>query len=220
MDRPVGAVILFGPPGAGKGTQARAIGQRLGVPHISTGDMIRAEVAGSTPMGQQAKAIMAQGSLVPDEWVNRLVETRLREPDCDQGFVLDGYPRTGPQAQALEAMLSTNGTSMTVITIVVDYNEIIRRTTGRRMCPTCGAIYNVYAKPPRKANVCDDDGTVLQIRLDDREEVIRERLQAYERETRPVMEYFRQRGQHIYEVDGSRRAEEIAADLTRILDAA
>ena len=220
MDRPVGAVILFGPPGAGKGTQARGIGRRMGIPHISTGDMIRAQVAEAGAMGQQAKAIMAQGSLVPDQWVNQMVETRLEEHDCGRGFVLDGYPRTRPQAQALERMLSRNGTRMTVISIAVDYNEIIRRTTGRRICPTCGTIYNIYAKAPRLANVCDHDGTVLQIRLDDREEVIRERIQAYERETRPVMEYFHQRGQQIHELDGSRSAEEIAAELRRILDAA
>jgi adenylate kinase len=220
MDKPVGAVILFGPPGAGKGTQARRIGQRLGIPHISTGDMIRNQVASSTPMGAQAKAIMALGNLVPDEWVNQMVETRLQQPDCQRGFVLDGYPRTRPQAQALEQMLSRNGARMTVITMPVDYNEIIRRTTGRRLCAVCSTIYNVFAKPPRVDNVCDNDGSPLQIRLDDREEVIRERVQAYEKETRPVLEYFRGRGQKIHEVNGSRGTDEITAELTRILDAA
>ncbi len=220
MDRPVGAVILFGPPGAGKGTQARRIGQRMGIPHISTGDMIRSQVESSAPMSQQAKAIMALGNLVPDEWVNQMVETRLQAPDCQRGFVLDGYPRTGPQAQALEKLLSRNGARMTVITMAVDYNEITRRTTGRRLCPACGTIYNVFAKPPRVENVCDNDGTPLQIRLDDREEVIRERVQAYEKETRPVLEYFRARGQQIHEVNGSRGTDEITAELARILDAA
>ena len=133
MDRPVGAVILFGPPGAGKGTQARRIGQRMGIPHISTGDMIRTEVASATPMGERAQSIMALGSLVPDEWVNQMVETRLQAPDCHRGFVLDGYPRTRPQAQALEKLLSRNAARMTVITMAVDYNEITRRTTGRRL---------------------------------------------------------------------------------------
>lgn len=219
MDKPVGAVILFGPPGAGKGTQARRIGQRLGIPHISTGDMIRNQVA-STPMGEKAKAIMALGNLVPDEWVNQMVETRLQQPDCQRGFVLDGYPRTRPQAQALEQMLSRSGARMTVITMPVDYNEIIRRTTGRRLCAVCSTTYNVFAKPPRVDNVCDNDGSPLQIRLDDREEVIRERVQAYEKETRPVLEYFRGRGQQIHEVNGSRGTDEITAELTRILDAA
>jgi adenylate kinase len=220
MDRPVGAVILFGPPGAGKGTQARRIGQRMGIPHISTGDMIRTQVASATPMGERAKAIMSLGNLVPDEWVNQMVEARLQQPDCQRGFVLDGYPRTRPQAQALEQMLSRNGARMTVITMPVDYNEITRRTTGRRLCPACGTIYNIFAKPPRVENVCDIDGTPLQIRLDDREEVIRERVQAYEKETRPVLEYFRGRGQQIHEVNGSRATDEITAELTRILDVA
>ncbi len=220
MDRPVGAVILFGPPGAGKGTQARRIGKRMGIPHISTGDMIRHQVESSTPMGQQAKAIMAMGSLVPDEWVNQMVEARLQAPDCLRGFVLDGYPRTRPQAQALEQMLSRNGARMIVITMAVDYNEITRRTTGRRLCPACGTIYNIFARPPRVDNVCDNEGAALQIRLDDREEVIRERVQAYEKETRPVLEYFRGRGQQIHEVNGSRGTDEITAELTRILDAA
>ena len=220
MDRPVGAVILFGPPGAGKGTQARRIGQRMGIPHISTGDMIRTQVASSTPMGERAKAIMSLGNLVPDEWVNQMVEARLQQPDCNHGFVLDGYPRTRRQAQALEQMLSRNGARMTVITMPVDYNEITRRTTGRRLCPACGTIYNIFAKPPRVENVCDLDGTPLQIRLDDREEVIRERVQAYEKETRPVLEYFRGRGQQIHEVNGSRGSDEITAELARILDVA
>ena len=220
MNNPVGAVILFGPPGAGKGTQARVIGQRLGVPHVSTGDMIRAQVGAASIMGQQARAIMAQGSLVPDEWVNEMVETRLAEPDCRCGLVLDGYPRTTGQAAALETLLARNGARMTVVNILVDYNEIIRRTTGRRLCPRCGTIYNVYARPPREANRCDLDQTPLEIRLDDREEIIRERIQAYERETRPVIEYLRGRGERIFEVDGSVEPEQVAAEITRILDAA
>jgi adenylate kinase len=182
--------------------------------------MIRAQAASASDGSRQARAIMAQGGLVPDEWVNQMVETRLREPDCGRGFVLDGYPRTKGQAQALETMLNGVGAALTVISIVVDYNEIIRRTTGRRMCPTCGTIYNIYAKPPRAANVCDRDGTVLQIRMDDREDVIRERIQAYERETRPVIDYFRQQGQKIHELDGSQPPERIAEDLMRILAAA
>jgi len=220
MDRLVGAVILFGPPGAGKGTQARGIAGRFGVPHISTGDMIRAQVAAASTMGRQARAIMAHGGLVPDDWVNGMVEFRLREPDCHRGFVLDGYPRTTGQTEALERMLSGNGTGMKVIHIVVDYNEVIRRTTGRRMCPRCGTIYNIYARPPRLENVCDNDGNTLAVRLDDREDVIRERIQAYESETRPVMEYLRERGQPIHEVDGSRQPEELTAELVRIVEAA
>lgn len=213
-------MVIFGPPGAGKGTQARAIGQRMGIPHISTGEIIRAQLASDTARSRQAKDIMAQGNLVPDEWVNEIVEARIQERDCERGFVLDGYPRTCGQAQALDQMLARNGARMTVITLALGYNEIIRRITARRMCPACGTIYNVLAKPPRVANVCDLDGAVLQIRLDDHEDVVRERIQAYERESRPVMEYFRRRGQKMFEVDGSRRPEEIAQELERILEAA
>ena len=220
MDSSVVAVVLFGPPGAGKGTQARWIGRRLGVPHISTGDMIRLQMAAGTSLGRDARAIVEQGSLIPDEWVNQIVEERLKEPDCRRGFVLDGYPRTRGQAQALEQMLSTNGTRMVVFNITVEYNEIIRRTTGRRVCPRCGTIYNIYWQPPREANLCDRDQTPLEIRLDDREEVIRERLLAYERLTRPVIDYFREKGQPIYEVDGALPVERISAQLVSILSPA
>jgi adenylate kinase len=192
----------------------------MGIPHISTGEIIRAQVASDTARSREAKAIMAQGNLVPDEWVNEIVEVRIQERDCERGFVLDGYPRTCGQAQALDQMLARNGARMTVITLALSYNEIIRRITARRMCPACGTIYNVLAKPPRVANVCDLDGAVLQIRLDDHEDVVRERIQAYERESRPLMDYLRRRGQKMFEVDGSRRPEEIAQELARILEAA
>ncbi len=220
MAASVGAVVLFGPPGAGKGTQARGLAQRLGVPHISTGDMIRAQVAAGTSTGRQAHSVMAQGSLLPDEWVNRMVESRLREPYCGRGLILDGYPRTRGQAQALEEMLAVDGGRMLLIHIVVGYNEIIRRTTGRRMCPHCGTIYNIFARPPQQDNLCDRDQTALEIRSDDREEVIRERLQAYDRETRPVLECLREKGHVIHEVDGTLAPERVAERLAAILEAA
>jgi len=219
LKQAVGAVILFGPPGAGKGTQARGIGRRLGVPHISTGDMLRLQVSAGTSTGRDARAIMEQGALIPDDWVNHMVETRLREPDCRGGFVLDGYPRTRGQAAALDKMLSNNGTQMKVFNIVVGYNEIIRRTTGRRLCPRCGTIYNIYVKPPREPNLCDRDQTPLEIRIDDREDVIRERIQAYEKQTRPVIEYLREQKQAVYEVDGSLPPEKISEQLVEILTA-
>ena len=220
VERQIGAVLLFGSPGAGKGTQARQIAPRLGIPHISTGDMIRAEVAAGTALGRKVRAIMEKGELIPDEVVNALVEERLGQPDCRRGFVLDGYPRTREQAQALEAMLAGKDGPITVFNMRVLSEEVMRRITGRRLCPKCGTIYNLHFQPPRNPNRCDRDQTPLEMRADDREEVIRERLAAYERETRPVLEYFRERGQAIYELDGSLAAEMIWDQLCRVLSPA
>ena len=217
LDRPIGAVVLFGPPGAGKGTQAREVVLRLGIPQISTGDMIRAQVKAGTEGGKSVAATMQRGDLVPDELVNRLVEERLKEPDCRLGFVLDGYPRTAGQAQALQAMLGINGLPLMTFSIEIGYNDLIPRITGRRSCPKCGTIYNVNLHPPRQANLCDRDQTPLETRADDREDVIRERLQAYERQTRPVIDFFRSRGQVIYELDGTQPAEKISEELCKIL---
>ena len=211
-------MIVFGPPGAGKGTQAQRIGLRMGIPHISSGDIIRRQVSADSPLGHKARAIMEQGSLIPDEWVNQIVEERLKEPDCKRGFVLDGFPRTHGQAQVLDAMLSRNGTRIMVLNIAIGYNEIIRRITGRRVCPRCGAIYNIYGKPPLEADRCDLDQTPLEVRADDREQVIHERIQAYENQTRPVMDYFRERGRPVHEVDGSLPPEQVSDRVFRILD--
>lgn len=217
MAKPVGAVVLFGPPGAGKGTQAREIVHRMGIPQISTGDMIRAHVSSDTTLGRSAGTTMKRGELVPDEMVNHLVEERLKEPDCQEGFVLDGYPRTAGQAHALQSILGSNGMPIMAFNIHIGYNELIPRITGRRSCPRCGAIYNTYLHPPRQPNVCDLDQTPLILRDDDREEVIRERLLAYERQTRPVIDYFRAKGQVIHELDGTLPAEEITEQLCKIL---
>ncbi len=217
LAKPVGAVVLFGPPGAGKGTQARKIASRMGVPQISTGDMIRAEVNAGTPLGEKVGSIMKRGELIPDEWVNRLVEKRLQEPDSRRGFVLDGYPRTAGQAQALQTMLQGNGLPIMAFSIQIRYNELIPRITGRRSCPRCGAIYNIHWHPPRQDNLCDLDQTPLDTRADDREEVIRGRLLTYERQTRPVIDFFRASGQVIHELDGTLPAETISDQLVKIL---
>ncbi|HYM11354.1 MAG TPA: adenylate kinase [Bryobacterales bacterium] len=220
MAKPVGAVVLFGPPGAGKGTQAREIVHRMGIPQISTGDMIRAHMSADTALGRSVGATMKRGELVPDEMVNQLVAERLQEPDCARGFVLDGYPRTAPQAQALQSMLGSNGMPIMTFNIHIGYNELIPRITGRRSCPRCGAIYNVYLHPPRQPNLCDLDQTPLIVRDDDREDVIRERLLSYERQTRPVIDYFRAKGQLIHELDGTLPAEQITEQLCNILSPA
>jgi len=216
----VGAVVLFGPPGAGKGTQARRIAERLGIPHVSTGDMIRQQVKAQSPGGDAFGGMMKKGELIPDEYVNELVRERVKAPDSQRGFVLDGYPRTVGQAQALQSMLAGTGLPIMAFNINIGYNELIPRITGRRSCPRCGAIYNVYLHPPRHDNVCDRDGTPLETRADDREEVIRERLLAYEKQTRPVIDFFRQSGQEMHELDGTLASDKISDQLVEILNSA
>jgi len=201
--RPPTALILFGPPGSGKGTQAKLLKECMKVPHISTGDMLREQVASSGPLGQKVKGIMATGRLVPDEVVNELVEERISRDDCARGFILDGYPRTIAQAEQLELTLKPKGFAQVVIHLKVDYTSIIARLTGRRQCPKCGTLYNQSSNPPKNDEQCDLDGTRLVIREDDREEVIRERLEGYDHQTRPILEYFAASGHPFHEVDGN-----------------
>jgi len=194
--------VLFGPPGSGKGTQAKLLNECLGIPHISTGDMLRDRIRRGAAAGGVA-ATMQAGSLVPAEVVNRLVEVRLAEPDAARGFVLDGYPRTMAQAEHLSAWLEQRGAREVVIFLAVDYNIVIARLTGRRQCPRCGTLYNLVSQPPRVDTLCDLDGEKLVVRPDDSEPVIRERLAAYERQTRPVLEYYRSTARPVIEVDAS-----------------
>lgn len=195
------AIVLFGSPGSGKGTQARLLMTSLGIPQISTGDMLREHIQKSDCVGQQVQAKMRSGALVSDEVVNRLVAERTALPDCQRGFILDGYPRTRAQAESLDRMLKARGIGQVVIHLIVDYNIIITRLSGRRHCPVCGTLYNATSKPPKVDNVCDLDGAALVVREDDRESVIRERLAAYERQTRPLIEYFRETGAPLCEID-------------------
>ncbi len=198
----IGPVVLLGPPGAGKGTQAKRIAEHYGIPQISTGDILRAHVQRGTELGVQAKEIIARGELVPDDLVCEMVACRLRDVDCERGFILDGFPRTARQAGWLDAFFESEifdkshgeGCLPIVVRIDVDYNQLVKRLTGRRTCLANGHIYNVYFQPPRVADVCDVDGSPLVIRSDDREEVIRERLKAYDLQTRPVAEYYEHKG--------------------------
>jgi adenylate kinase len=203
------AIVLFGSPGSGKGTQAKLLKARLRVPHISTGDMLRERIAQGTELGLRVAAKMHAGALVLDGVVNEMVAARLSEPDAANGFILDGYPRTTPQAQFLSDWLDERGVSEVVIHLAVDYNSIIARLTGRRQCPRCGTLYNIASRPPKCDGVCDLDGEKLVIRDDDREEVIRERLSAYERQTRPVLDYYRAAGRRLLEVDASSHPPEV-----------
>ena len=196
------AIVMFGSPGSGKGTQAKMLTECLGIPHVSTGDMLRERIRqGEAAVG--VAAVMHSGALVSDEVVNRMVEERLSDPDAADGFVLDGYPRTLAQAQHLDRWLDGRGVREVVIHLAVDYNVIIARLTGRRQCPRCGTLYNMASRPPSEDSLCDLDGTPLVIRDDDRESVIRERLDAYDRQTRPVLEYYASARRRVVKVAAS-----------------
>lgn len=197
------SIVLFGSPGSGKGTQARKLTECLGVPHISTGDMLRERIRKGSEIDPALVARMKSGALVRDEVVDRMVEDRLSQPDAARGFVLDGYPRTLAQAEHFRGWLDQRGIHEVVIYLAVDYNVVIARLTGRRQCPRCGTLYNIVSQPPRVDNLCDLDGEQLVVRNDDREEVIRERLDAYERQTRPVLDFLRSAGRMVVEVDAS-----------------
>jgi adenylate kinase len=197
------ALVLFGPPGSGKGTQSKLLVAHFGIPQISTGDMLRDHIARGDAIGKAIEARMKAGLLVPDELVNELVRVRLSEPDCANGFILDGYPRTRQQAEVLMTLLAELRREEVVIHLVVDYNVIIERISGRRVCPKCGTLYNSSSRPPKVPGICDLDGQKLVVREDDREEVVRERLEAYEQQTRPLIDFFRNAGHRLIEVDAS-----------------
>ena len=223
--RAVGPVVLLGPPGAGKGTQAKRIAEHYGIPQISTGDILRDNVQRSTELGMQAKAIMGRGELVPDDLVCDMVAWRLRDADCARGFILDGFPRTARQAGWLDAFFETElfenshgGNCLPIVVrIDVDYNQLVKRLTGRRTCLANGHIYNVYFQPPRVADVCDVDGSKLVIRSDDREEVIRERLKAYDLQTRPVAEYYEHKGR-LAAVNGDLEIGEVTGQIFWVVE--
>jgi len=225
ISRNVGPIILLGPPGAGKGTQAKRIAERYGIPQVSTGDILRENVQRGTELGVQARDVMARGDLVPDNLVCDMVALRLRNADCARGFILDGFPRTAAQAGWLDAFLeneffdnSHRGKCLPiVIRMDVDYNQLLLRLTGRRSCPTCGRIYNVHFQPPRVANTCDVDGSQLVTRNDDREDVIRERLTAYELQTRPVVEYYERKGR-LVPVNADLPVDEVSEQVFREIE--
>lgn len=197
------ALILFGPPGSGKGTQAKLLKDSLGFPHISTGDMLRAKIASDDPLGLQVKGLMRAGKLVPDDVVNRLVNERVQDPDCEHGFILDGYPRTIAQAKVMNGWLGALGFEQVVIHLKVDYTSIITRLTARRVCPSCGTIYSLISSPPKVSDHCDYDGSRLLVRDDDQESVIRARLEGYDRQTKPLLDYFAASGYPFREVEAT-----------------
>jgi len=199
----VKAIVLFGSPGSGKGTQAKLLTDCLGIPHVSTGEMLREGVRNGRGVTPKTAAKMHAGILVKDEVVDAMVKERLSRPDAAKGFVLDGYPRTLVQAEHLTAWMKERSIREVVIYLAVDYNIIIARLTGRRECPRCGTPYNVLLRPPKVDELCDLDGEKLTRREDDREDVIRARLDAYEQQTRPVLEFLRTNGGRVIEVAAS-----------------
>jgi len=207
-----GPILLLGAPGVGKGTQAKEIVAAWGIPQISTGDILRANVAGNTELGKKAKAIMDRGELVPDDLVNDMVADRLQQPDIANGYILDGFPRTLGQAEWLDGYLARQPGSLPVIavSIKVGYTQLLRRITGRRTCPVCKSSYNIYLQPPKVDENCDLDGTPLARRSDDTEEVFEERMRTYESLTAPVVEHYRALGR-FEEVDGEQPVDAVAA---------
>lgn len=202
-------IVLLGPPGAGKGTQAKKIAGEFGVPHISTGDMFRKAVAEKTPMGIKADEFMKKGLLVPDEIVVGIVDERLRLPDCQKGFILDGFPRTVAQAESLEEILSKQGLKLdAAVNFEVPQEELIERFTGRRVCESCGASYHIKYNPPKEAGICDKCGSKVVTRPDDRIETVTERLKVYEEQSRPLVQFYKDKGLLI-DIDGTKSIDEV-----------
>ena len=214
-----GPILLMGAPGSGKGTQAKELVKLWGIPQISTGDLLRGNVAQGTELGREAKEIMGRGELVPDSLVNEMVAVRLTLPDTTDGYILDGFPRTLPQASWLDGRLAAqaNALPLIAVSIHVDYNQLLCRITGRRNCPVCQTIYNIYSNPPKRDGICDIEGAVLVQRADDTEEVFKERMRAYEALTAPVVEHYRAQGRFA-EVDGDRPIALIAPGIVTAVE--
>jgi len=212
-------IVIIGPPGAGKGTQARLISEKYGYPQISTGDLLRGIAKADTPLGNELKKVMDTGNLVSDEILANVLLERTTSLDCRNGFVLDGYPRTIPQAHLLETLADQQGKSIVLLKIGVDEDLLMKRMTGRATCGKCGEIYNTYFCPPKTDGVCDLDGASLVKRGDDRPEAVMLRLAAYHAMTEPLIAYYRQTGRLI-DVDGGREVEEVFAGISRSIDAA
>ena len=214
-----GQLLLLGPPGVGKGTQAREMERLWGIPHISTGDVLRANVNQGTSLGRIAKKIMKRGELVPDSLVCEIVATRLEEPDTFSGYILDGFPRTLGQAVWLDSRLGELGhwSSIIAVGIRMEHEHLLRRITGRKICPVCETVYNVYLNPPKRDKLCDIDGAALVRRTDDAEQVFEERVRTYEMLTAPVVEHYRALGRFVG-VNGDRPIGEIAAEIAGAVD--
>jgi len=210
-------ILFMGPPGAGKGTQAERIIAEFNIPHISTGDAFRLAMKQGTPIGIKAKEYIDQGLLVPDEITNGIVKERLSQPDCEKGFLLDGFPRTIQQAEALEVMLNELGRKIDhVVNLSVDRSFLLARLTGRRICKTCGATYHVMFNPPKTEGICDKDGGELYQRSDDSEEQVGTRLDEYTSKTAPLLDYYAEKGT-LRDVNGERDINVVTTDIINTL---
>ena len=211
-------ILLMGPPGAGKGTQAAKLVKKYGIPHISTGDMFRAAVKEGTELGKKAKACMDAGQLVPDEITIGIVRERLQKPDCTKGFILDGFPRTVEQADALDGILKSLSIHLTrAVDISVPSSSLIERAVGRRVCKKCGAAYHIRFNPSKKDGVCDECGGETYQRADDSEETMKSRLSVYDTQTKPLIRYYQKAGLYS-EIDGSQEMSKVFADITACLE--
>jgi adenylate kinase len=210
-------IVLLGAPGSGKGTQAKKLMERYGIPQISTGDLLRAAVRDGTPLGRKAKVAMDAGQLVADEIVIGMIRERLQNPDTKNGFIMDGFPRSGAQALELDAALSSLGQPLDrALLIDVKFDALLKRLTGRRTCAKCGQMYNVYYSPPKQAGVCDRCGGPLQQRADDNEETISKRLKVYQDQTEPLVAYYEKQNK-LAAVDGEGEMEDVYARITKSL---
>lgn len=212
-------IIMLGAPGAGKGTQAKKIAEKYGIPHISTGDIFRANIKNGTELGNKAKSYMEQGLLVPDELTCDLVVDRIAQDDCKNGYVLDGFPRTIPQAEALKAALGKMGTTIDyAINVEVPDENIVERMGGRRACLACGCTYHVVYNAPKEEDVCDVCGAKLVLRDDDKPETVKKRLDVYHEQTQPLIDFYDKEGV-LVEVDGTQNLEDVFQAITKILGA-
>ena len=210
-------IIMLGAPGAGKGTQAKIIADKYGVPHISTGDIFRANIKNGTELGKEAKGYMDKGLLVPDELTVRLLLDRVAQDDCSNGYVLDGFPRTIPQAEVLDSELTKLGDSVDyAVDVDVPDENIINRMSGRRACLNCGATYHIVSIPPKKEGICDVCGSELVLRDDDKPETVKNRLNVYHEQTQPLIDFYTEKGV-LKTVDGTVPMEEVFAAITAIL---
>jgi len=210
-------ILFMGPPGAGKGTQAQVIVDAFGLPHISTGDAFRLAIKEGTPIGVKAKEYIDQGLLVPDDVTNGIVRERLSQPDCEKGFLLDGFPRTLLQAEALDTLLLESGRKLDhVINLNVDPEKLLVRITGRRICRTCGTTYHVIFNPPKQEGVCDKDGGELYQRPDDNEESVRTRLEEYASKTAPLIDYYANKGL-LRQIDGDQEIGTVSEGILSVL---
>lgn len=210
-------IVLMGLPGAGKGTQADKIVEKYEIPHISTGDMFRAAIKNQTALGLEAKSFMDQGALVPDEVTIGIVRERLSQPDCEKGFLLDGFPRTVPQAEALDATLADLNKSVEhVINIQVEQEELIKRLTGRRICKECGTAYHLVFNPPQEEGKCDKDGGELYQRADDNPETVTNRLEVNMKQTQPLLDFYGDKGV-LTNIDGQQHITKVFADIDALL---